>query len=748
MRTITSINNNWHFNNKYVKGMESSGICKDFEVVHLPHTTEMLPYNYFDEKVYQVTSCYKYKLALDSSFVGKVVYIRFEAVMAKAQVYLNGIFLGEHKGGYTPFQFRIDGVYDWTGSDSIITVLADASEDANIPPFGGQIDYLTYGGIYRNVSLAAYDEVHIENLKIETENVLNEKKSVKIKTWINNTFEKSCVAKLTHKLRKKDSCVIAEVTKEIKIESGINFNLCEISELNNIELWDIDAPNLYEIETSLSTDSTSDTQVNVFGFRTAEFRSDGFYLNGKHLQIVGLNRHQSYPYVGYAMPKRAQIKDADIVKYELRCNTVRTSHYPQSVEFLDRCDEIGLLVFEEIPGWQYIGNEEWKNVAQENVKEMIERDWNHPSIIIWGVRINESSDDDTFYSRTNDIARALDSSRQTGGVRCIDNSRLLEDVYTMNDFVHSGSSIALRTQREVTGLDYDVPYLVTEYNGHMFPTKKNDCEERQIEHVLRHLRVQNAAWADTHISGAVGWCAFDYNTHKDFGSGDRICYHGVMDMFRMPKFAAYAYQSQVSPDTEIILEPITFWARGERSIGGILPLYVLSNCDWISIQFGDSEPMIVTNKADELSDLPFPPFVIDSSVITPEKLGQWGMRWEDGLITGYYKDKAVKRVRLSGAPVPSKLIVKADDDTLSSAEKDVTRITICLADQYSKPLHFIAGVVTVMLSGHGKIQGPSEFPLIAGTAAFWIETIGLAGEINLSVRCREFTSNEIKINVV
>ena len=121
-----------------------------------------------------------------------------------------------------------------------------------------------------------------------------------------------------------------------------------------------------------------------FGLREAVFKNDGFYLNQKKIKLQGLNRHQSYPYVGYAMPKSLQIEDAEIIKYDLGCNIVRTSHYPQSVHFLNRCDEIGLLVFEEIPGWQHIGNDEWKKASLSNLDQMIERDRNHPAIVLWG----------------------------------------------------------------------------------------------------------------------------------------------------------------------------------------------------------------------------------------------------------------------------------------------------------------------------------------------------------------------------
>ena len=151
-----------------------------------------------------------------------------------------------------------------------------------------------------------------------------------------------------------------------------------------------------------------DEDTRRIGFREAMFTDHGFSLNGKIIKLRGLDRHQTFPFVGQAMPARVQRQDADILRKHLHCNIVRTSHYPQSRHFLDRCDEIGLLVLEEIPGWQHIGDEEWKQLAIDNVGRMIRRDWNHPSIILWGVRINESRDDHDFYTRTNALAHALD----------------------------------------------------------------------------------------------------------------------------------------------------------------------------------------------------------------------------------------------------------------------------------------------------------------------------------------------------
>jgi beta-galactosidase len=139
------------------------------------------------------------------------------------------------------------------------------------------------------------------------------------------------------------------------------------------------------------------------------------------------------------MPESMQRYDVSVL-LECGVNAVRTSHYPQSHYFIDECDRVGILVFTEIPGWQHIGDEAWQDVALENVREMVTQYRNHPSIIIWGVRINESKDAHDFYLRTNALAKELDPTRATGGVRNFKGSELIEDVYTYNDFRHDGNA--------------------------------------------------------------------------------------------------------------------------------------------------------------------------------------------------------------------------------------------------------------------------------------------------------------------
>ena len=351
--------------------------------------------------------------------------------------------------------------------------------------------------------------------------------------------------------------------------------MVRLEKLGAIQLWDLDKHNLYTARVRLRHGAQLlDEDSRRFGFRQAQFTDHGFELNGKVIKLRGLDRHQTFPFVGQAMPGRVQRRDAQILRNQLKCNIVRTSHYPQSRHFLDACDEVGLLVLEEIPGWQHIGDEAWKDISVDNVRRMIRRDWNHPSIILWGVRINESKDDHDFYTRTNALAHQLDPTRQTGGIRYFQESEFLEDVFTMNDF-----GFPLKPPNHPR-------YLNTEFVGHTYPTKTIDQVERLTEHTLRHARIHDQLASNPQYAGGIGWCAFDYNTHGNFGSGDRICYHGVTDIFREPKPAAGFYKSQCDPAEQIVLEPAFHWARGDASIG-FSKAVVCSNCDHLKFYIDD-----------------------------------------------------------------------------------------------------------------------------------------------------------------
>lgn len=730
MRIKRNFSNDWYykadFKEEYI--LRDSGV-KGFSPIRLPHANKEVAYNYFDEKDYQIISCYKKKFTIDNRFKDKIILIEFEGVMTACEVYIDGKFVGEHRGGYVPCTFDITPFIDF-GEESILTVKVDSTEREDIPPFGNVIDYLTFGGIYRDVFIYILEPTYIDNVfyRYEIEDDI-----VKMTPIVYITSDEEKNLNISLDLDDKS------FEWNIDIEPGEKQKL-ELSpiEIEGLKLWDIDNPMLYDVVMTISCeDSVLDNYESKIGFREIRAEVDGFYLNGRKVFLRGLNRHQSYPYVGYAMPKRVQEKDADILKYELGLNLVRTSHYPQSPYFLDRCDEIGLLVLEEIPGWQHVSDrEDWRNCVLSDVEKMIKRDWNHPSIIMWGVRINESGDDHELYTKTNELARSLDPTRPTTGIRCLEKSEMLEDVYGMNDFIHDGGEIVLRDQQKVTGLDHKVPYIVTEYNGHMFPTKRFDNEHRLIEHALRHAVIQNEAQLREDIMGAIGWCAFDYNTHCDFGSGDRICYHGVMDMFRIPKWAAYVYASQVSPKERIVLQPLSHWSVGDRNQGGVSPLVVLTNCDCVEVRVEGKGREKFYPDIEDYRGLAHPPITINL------KFGEWGVGWGDLELVGYVDGTPVISKRYPKNPYVYKIDVQADHKKLYADRLDATRIVCKVVDQYGNLLPYLNQVLHIETEGDIEIIGPKTVSTIGGCIGFWVRTTGenTSSEAVVTVysdRCKE-----------
>ncbi len=364
MRIIETFNRDWTFRAGFEPAFASAS--QSGETVQLPHTAVELPYNYFDEKSYQKAFTYQKLIAWDPRFEGREVSLVFDGAMADSVVYLNGIKITAHKDGYTPFEARLTP--HLKAGNNLLTVKIDGSENPEIPPFGGVIDYLTYAGIYRDVWLKVTAPVSIKNVKIETPDVLAETKQVTAKVWISNPTDQALSGKVTAVLKDGAGQEIARTETTV---SGAEVSL-GFSGLQGITLWDIDNPALYRLTVMLETAAGTDETTSRFGFRSAEYTIEGFKLNGRVVKLRGLNRHQAWPHLGYAMGRRGQEKDADILKYDLACNIARTSHYPQSKYFLDRCDEIGLLVFEEIPGWQHIGGAmPGRRRAFENVRRMI-----------------------------------------------------------------------------------------------------------------------------------------------------------------------------------------------------------------------------------------------------------------------------------------------------------------------------------------------------------------------------------------
>jgi beta-galactosidase len=586
----TMLNNDWTFGPWREEILQGEPFG---EPVRLPHSVCELPLHGADPSMYEGTFAYRRLLHVHME-EGRRFFLHFEGIAHQAWVYLNGRLLGSHHCGYTAFAVEITQALE-SDKDNVLIVKVDSHEDPSIPPFGFVIDYLTYGGIYRDVWLETCPRDCLRDAFVFGDMYGHVQAALKAEG------ERQPVH--LELLDAAGRCVF--------VQDDPAGNLLPEFNVENPSLWSPQNPALYLLKIRYGEDERSVS----FGFRSlrlgdcsANVNDDAFYINEERIFLFGLNRHQSYPYAGYAMPASLQAEDARILKEELHVNTVRTSHYPQSQAFLDACDRLGLLVITEIPGWQHIGSESWKQTAMSNAQDMVIQDRNHPSVIMWGVRINESQDDDKFYRMTNAIVHGLDPTRPTTGIRYLENSHLLEDVYAYNDFSYDGHGNGCKAKAEVTKAE--APLLITEANGHMFPTKSFDNAARRQEQALRHARVLDAARRDHQHIGCLQWCMFDYATHKDFGSGDRICYHGVMDSFRNPKLAAAVYRSQ--QEEEPVLEIGSDMDIGDYEAGRLGDVYAFTNADEVRLYKNDK---FVQSFFPEPSDgLPHPPIKIDDRI--------------------------------------------------------------------------------------------------------------------------------------
>jgi beta-galactosidase len=762
-RSILPINRNWRYSPSKVAGAESPTFDDSaFERVVIPHSNVQFPWHNFDDKTYEFVSTYRRRFRFPKGAEGKRVFVDFEGVMTASTVWINGTSLGEYKGGYTPFSFELTPHLRRDG-ENVFVVEVDSTERPDIPPFGYEIDYMTFGGIYREVALRVVPSTWIDNIFAQPKDVLSSTRSLDVHCFLagetaanglslevelrdGNRIVAKGASAVTPAAASGSPAALDPKTSAPVYATDQTINdparhTVLLKQLGDIDLWDLDQPRLYTVHVKLvRAGRVIDEDSRRVGFREAVFTDHGFSLNGKIIKLRGLDRHQTFPFVGQAMPGRVQRRDADILRTGLHCNIVRTSHYPQSRHFLDRCDEIGLLVLEEIPGWQHIGDEPWKQVSIDNVGRMIRRDWNHPSIVLWGVRINESQDDHDFYTRTNALAHALDPSRPTGGIRYFQESEFLEDVFTMNDF-----GFPLKPPNHPR-------YLNTEFVGHTFPTKTIDNNEIVREHTLRHARIHNQLASDERYAGGIGWCAFDYNTHSNFGSGDRICYHGVMDIFREPKPAAGFYKSQCDPAKEIVLEPAFHWAAGDEPVGFAMAIFC-SNCDHLQVlgraNSVQSEPWAPIADLDpdreEFGHLKYPLFILDVNKLDRRKVRA---RWGDLRIDGYLNGKVVISKTLSGRGVDSKFVALPDDRELIADGADSTRVVVRVTDEFGAVRPFANDPVTLTLEGPGTLIGENPISLVGGTCAVWVRAGEKPGSLRLAARHPRLGSQTIEFSLV
>ena len=406
-RQVYNFNPGWRFFKGDIRGAESVDFddCS-WTIVSTPHTVELMPAEASGCRNYQGPAWYRKHFVLPAETKGKQVLLHFEAAMGKQILYLNGKRIREHIGGYLPFTLDLTANGVQAGDSCLLAVFVDNSNDKSFPPGKPQytLDFAYHGGIYRDVWMIAKSPVSITDA-IESQTIagggvfvhfdkISEKSAqVYVNTELQNKDQRSETVTVETALTDTDGKVIRRASGKLSLKPGEKKTIRQQIEIKNPKLWSPDSPYLYRVQSRVKKGNQSiDGGITRIGIRQAEFRGkDGFWLNGKPFgQLVGANRHQDFAYVGNALPNSQQWRDAKRLR-DAGCTIIRVAHYPQDPAFMDACDELGMFVIVATPGWQYWNKDvKFGELVHQNTREMIRRDRNHPSVLMWEPILNET----------------------------------------------------------------------------------------------------------------------------------------------------------------------------------------------------------------------------------------------------------------------------------------------------------------------------------------------------------------------
>jgi beta-galactosidase len=735
---VYDLNENWLFGGVYAGGSQAPGYSEaGFAAVTLPHTVTPLSWGDWDGSTWEKLWIYRRHIS-SASTSGPRVFVDFQGVMTSATVYLGGTELVQHQGGYLPWSVELTP--HLVAGDNVLAVVVDGTWQ-NVPPdkssaTDSAIDYLQPAGIYRDVTLRAVPEVFISDVFAKPTGVLTANPGVEVQFTIDAATVPAGQVQLAAQLLDGSLTLGSGTGMTTVTSAGVTTATISIAGLSNIGLWSPESPKLYQVNAILIAAGISHNVQVTIGFRDATFKNDGFYLNGEKYPIFGLNRHQLFPYTGMAAPERLQRRDAELLKSELNCNMVRCSHYPQSPYFLDACDELGLMVWEEPPGWQYVGQDAtYQNLVLQNVQDMIVRDRNRPSVIVWATRLNETSspNNQALYVKTRLLAASYDGTRQTTGAMSTQSTTdWAQDIFAYDDY-HSTSSTGDATLEPPLA---NLPYLVSEAVGALDGAplyRWIDTEAVLATQARMHAQVHDLAQSPSETyAGLLGWSGFDY---ASLNGGDRIWHNlkwaGVMDTFRVPKPGAAIYRSQVDPSVAPVILPVFFWdfGAGSPADGPGSGSMIATNCDQLEIYVGGVHFASATPDRQDYANLRYPPAIVDLMVSDGTSLPDLRV---DGLVAG----TLVGSLLMSSDPSQDRLVMNVEDASIQGDGTDMTRFTFRALDAYGNQRPYPTGDVQLALSGPATLlaENPFSFAAYGGVGGAFIRSqAGGAGTVTVTV---------------
>lgn len=730
---VLELNTDWLFGGKWTAAaMQPEFADGAFTRVTLPHCVVPLSWRNWDPAAWQDVWIYRRAFDLPREMRGLRLFLHFERVMEGARVSLNGHDLPEHLGGFLPFEYEITGLV--RERDNVAAVAVDGRW-LSVPPSGSprgpvSVDYLLAGGITGGVSLRAVPHTFLADVFAKPVKVLDPDRRLEIACTVNSGGDSTISAMHLEARLRDGNSLLARHSESVQIGRAEGQVQLTLERLGNIDLWHPENPRQYDVDVTLfSGGQVLHRYGTRIGFRDARFELDGFFMNGRRLQIFGLNRHEIYPYRGFAMPNRVLRRDAEILRRQFNCNMVRCSHYPQSEAFLDACDELGLMVWQEVPGWQYLGDASWKDLVVRDTGEMIRRDRNHPAIVIWGVRVNESANDPELYARTRALAKSLDDSRQTSGTMT-SNSRKTwreewhQDVFAYDDY-HSAPDGSVGIEEPTPGVPYLISEAVGQYNygGKGFGRKYRRAGDPSLigQQALVHAQAHDRAAGNPRICGVIAWCAFDYTSLVN--PWEAVKCPGVADLFRIPKLGASFYMAQVDPKVRPVIEPDFAW-DGQTPSGPGNHAAIFSNCERLEVYLDGKHHSSLRPDRAGFPHLPYPPFFADLSGQTATELR----------IEGFVGEKSVLTRSFSADRSDDRLIVRVDDTDLLGDGTDATRLLFGAGDTFGNLRYSARGSVSFSIEGPGQIVGDNPFSLedSGGVGAVWIHTLpGRSGRIRI-----------------
>jgi beta-galactosidase len=734
-----SMNTNWLFGGQYMAASESSFYDDSgFAPVSLPHNVTELSWQNWDFPAWEHVWIYRRHFSgahlLNSHRPGNRIFVDFDGVMVNASVVVNDQTVSTHQGGYLPWSAELTGKV--TAGDNLLSVVVD-SRSLGVPPVGrgrgpGSIDFFQPGGIYRDVNLRVLPQIFLADIFGRPADVLTSQRRVDVEYTIDSGATSHASGTLVVELLDGTRRMATEIATVKVSSAGLSTGQLSLTDLGPVSLWSPQDPTLYQVRATLSfPDIGSHVLTRQIGFREASFRPEGFFLNGERMQLFGLDRHQLYPYAGMAMPARVQRQDVEILRNELNCNMVRCSHYPQSPHFLDACDELGLLVWEEAPGWHNVSTSAaWQDLVIQNVKDMVVRDRSRPSVVIWGTRLNETRDFPALWAATRQAAAELDGTRPSSGAMATHGDpQWNEDVFAFNDYTVNPNTGAPALKPPFVG----VPYLVTEAVGveeaqpqHYAWTDPPALLARQAE---LHGQAQSQARLNPGYSGMLAWAGFDYASMLS-QDPDAIKWAGVADGFRVPKPGAAIYQSQGDPAANPVIIPVFFWEPGGARPAPAPAAMIASNCEQLEV-FIDGVHLVTAQPARgsaQYAGLAYPPFLIHLPSHPPQEMPEL-------LILGYVGGQQVTHLTMSANPSGDTLGMTVDDSAIVADGSDATRAVFRAIDAFGNQRRYATGLVTLSLSGPATLVGdnPFAFGEYGGLGAAWIRSqAGQPGAITLT----------------